>query len=84
MRSFTLKVNERYFNLLWRSIVARENELIDSISQEDEDSEVSALISNDIVYLRLCKNELKEKAEESFFSDGAFSLDDDYIDLADL
>ena len=84
MRSFTLEVDEKYFNLLWRSIVAREIELLDSLSQEDEDSDESALIGNDIVYVRLCKKELREKAEKSSFSDGAFSLDDNYVDLSDL
>ncbi|MGD8845797.1 MAG: hypothetical protein PVI54_09810 [Desulfobacteraceae bacterium] len=84
MRSFTLEIDEKYFNLLWRSIIARENKLIDTLSQEDEDSDESALISNEIVYLRLCKKELQEKAEKSAFSKGAFSIDDNFIDLANL
>jgi hypothetical protein len=84
MRSFTLEIDEKFFNLLWRSIIARENELIDSLSQEDEDSDEAALISNEIVYLRLCKKGLQDKAEKSSFSKGAFSLDDNFIDLANL
>jgi hypothetical protein len=84
MRSFTLEVDEKSFNLLWRSVIARENELLESLSQEDEDSDDAALISNDIVYLRLYKTELKEKAVNASFSDGAFSLDDDYLDLSNL
>lgn len=84
MRKFTLEIDEKYFNLLWRPIVARENELLDTLSQEDEDSDEAALLSNDIVYLRLCKKKLQEKAEEAAFSDGAFSLGDDYIDLSTL
>ena len=84
MRSFNIKIDEKYFNLLWRSIIARENELLDSLSQYDEESDEAALISNDIVYLRLCKKDLQDKAQESSFSKGAFSLDDGYMDLADL
>ena len=84
MRSFALEIDEKLFNLLWRSIITRENEMLDSLSQEDEDSDEAALLSNDIVYLRLCKKELEAKANEAAFSDGAFSLDDDYIDLSNL
>lgn len=84
MRSFTMEIDEKLFNLFWRSIIARENEMLDSLSQEDEDSDGVALLSNDIVYLRLCKKELQEKANEAAFSDGAFSLDDNYIDLSKL
>jgi hypothetical protein len=75
---------ELLFNLLWRPIIARENELLDSLSQYDEASDEAALISNDIVYLRLCKKDLQDKAQKPSFSDGAFSIDDGYIDLADL
>ena len=78
MRSFNIKIDEKYFNLLWRSIIARENELLDSLSQYDEESDEAALISNDIVYLRLCKKDLQDKAHDSSFSKGAFSLDSDF------
>jgi hypothetical protein len=48
---------------LWRSIIARENELLDSLSQYDEESDEAVLISNDIFYLRLCKKDLQDKAQ---------------------
>jgi hypothetical protein len=84
MRSFTLQIDEKYFNLLWRSVVARENELLNKLSKEDEESDEAALISNDIVYLRLTKKDLKEKAGKAGFSRGSFSLNDGFVDLADL
>jgi hypothetical protein len=84
MRSFNIEIDEKYFNLLWRSIIARENELLDSLSQYDEESDEAALIGNDIVYLRLCKKDLQDKAQKASFSNGAFSLGDGYMDLADL
>jgi len=84
MRTFELNIDEKYFNLLWRSITERENELLSEIEQAGEDSDDAALIGNDLAYLRLCKKELEEKAKSSAFSQGAFSLDDGYIDLASL
>jgi hypothetical protein len=84
MRSFVIEIDEKYFNFLWRSINTRESELLDSLSQEDQESDEAALISNEIVYLRLCKNDLQEKAEKAAFSNGAFSLNDGFIDLANL
>ena len=82
MRSFKLTIDEKLFNMLWRSISERENELEFSVQQADTDD--AALIGNDIVYLRMCKKELEEKAKASNFSKGAFSLEDSYIDLSDL
>jgi hypothetical protein len=83
VRTFTLEVNEKLFNLLWRSIDARERELLADPSQKPEGSDDSALIGNDVVYLRLCKKDLeKKRARAAGFSDGAFSLDDGHIDLA--
>jgi hypothetical protein len=63
MRSINIEIDEKYFNLLWRSIIARENELLDSLSQYDEESDEAVLISNDIFYLRLCKKDLQDKAQ---------------------
>ena len=82
MRSFDITIDEKLFNLLWRSISEREGELEHNIEHSNEDN--AALIGNDLVYLRLCKKELKDKAESSNFTDGAFSLEEEYIDLSDL
>lgn len=84
MRVFEITINEKYFNMLWRSISERENELESNINQADPNSDEAALIGNDLVYLRLCKKGLEERAKLSKFSEGVFSLDDNYIDLSDL
>ena len=84
MRSFTLDIDEKYFNFLWRSITCRENALLAKISDESEDSDEAALLANDVVYLRLCKKGLEEKAKNAVFSEGAFSLEEKFIDLTDL
>ncbi len=82
MRSFNTTIDEKLFNLLWRSISERESELECNIERSSDDE--SALIGNDLVYLRLCKNDLKDKAKTANFSEGVFSLEEDYIDLSEL
>ena len=83
MCEFNQIIDEKYFNLLWRSLSERESEMSHSI-ENDPDADDSALMSNDLVYLRLCMRELEEKAKNAKFSDSAFSLDDGYIDLSEL
>jgi len=83
MKSFDINVDEKYFNLLWRSLSERESELEANIEQSD-DADDAALMGNDLVYLRLCKKELEESAQKENFSEGAFSVDDDYVNLSDL
>ena len=84
MKSFDMNVDEKYFNLLWRSLSERESELEVNIEGSDVNADNSALMGNDLVYLRMCKQELEENAQKANFSEGVFSLDDDYVDLADL
>lgn len=83
MRTFSLDIDEKYFNLLWRSLSEREAELSHAI-ESDPDSDESALLSNDLVYLRLCMKELREKANQSKFSEKVFSLEEGYIDISEL
>lgn len=83
MRSMDLTIDERYFNLLWRSLHAREREMLGMIAA-DEDSDDAALLSNDVVYLRLCMRSLEAKAREAGFPEHVFSLSEEFIDLADL
>ncbi len=83
MREFNQTIDERYFNMLWRSISERESEMAFYI-ESNPDSDESALLSNELVYLRLCKKELESKAKEANFSVSAFSLNDDHVDLSDL
>lgn len=84
MRSFALDIDEKYFNLLWRSLNCRENALLAKIAAEAEDTDEAALLANDVVYLRLCKKNLQEKAKKAVFSEGVYSLEEQFIDLADF
>ena len=84
MRSFSFNIDEKCFNLLWRSITCRENHLLSKISEEPEDSDEAALLGNDLVYLRLCKKSLEEKATNAVFSESVFLLEENFIDLSDL
>ncbi len=82
MRSFNITIDEKYFNLLWRALSERESEL--ELDIENSDMDDAALIGNDLVYLRMCKKEIEEKAKQENFSKGAFSIEDGYIDLSEL
>lgn len=84
MKNFQLNIDEKLFNLLWRSISERESELLSEIQQAGEDSDEASLISNDLVYLRLTKSDLEKKAKKSKFSAGSFSLEEGFIDLSKL
>jgi len=84
MISFDMNVDEKYFNLLWRSLLERESELEANIEQSDTNVDDAALMGNDLAFLRLCKKKLKENAQKANFSEGAFSVNDGYVNLSDL
>ncbi|MET1255269.1 hypothetical protein [Aliikangiella maris] len=86
MREFNTDINEQHFNLIWHSLASREKELLKIISdnEDDDDSEVGPIASNDLMYLRLYQKSLREKAEKAAFDKGVFSLSDEIIDLADM
>jgi hypothetical protein len=84
MKSFNISVDEKYFNMLWRSLSERESELESNIEQAGPGSDEAALMGNDLVYVRMCMKDLEENAKQADFADSVFSLDDGYIDLADL
>lgn len=84
MKQFDLVVNEQLFNVLWRSLYERHSELELAIQHAGEDSDEAALLGNDLVYLRLVMEQLNKQAEEHGFSEGVFSVDDDYVDLSKL
>lgn len=84
MKSFSINIDEKYFNMLWRSLTERECELETNIEQSGIGSDEAALLGNELVYLRMCKQDLEDNARESNFSEGAFSLDDGYVDLSEL
>ncbi|MGL6159947.1 hypothetical protein [Microbulbifer sp.] len=66
MRELELKVDRSTFNLLWVSLHAREAELLKRVEEFGEDSDEGADALNDIVALRLYKEELKEQGEKVF------------------
>lgn len=84
MKEFHLKVDEKVFNLLWRSLADREAEVLSNIELAGEDSDEAALLGNDLIFLRLTKKDLEEKASQARFSQGAFSLEEGHIDISDL
>jgi hypothetical protein len=81
MKHVQLKFDEKAFNLLWRSLHDREAALLETIQNEPANSDKAALLSNDVVYLRLYKAELEKIAQEANMPDSVFALDDDIIDL---
>ncbi len=83
MREFNQTIDEKYFNMLWRTLSEREAEISHTIENEP-DTDESTLLSNDLVYLRLCMKDLRNKAEKANFSKSAFNLDSGYLDLSEL
>lgn len=75
MKKLELQIDSQTFNLLWRSLHSRENELLNIISNNDEDSDESIDALNDLVALRIYKEELKEQGEQ-IFDKNAFILED--------
>jgi len=86
MREIKLDVNEQNFNLIWRGLAAREKELMALIEKhkDDEDDEIAPCANNDLIYLRLYQDTLKELAKTAVFANSVFSLSDELIDLRDL
>jgi hypothetical protein len=84
MRSIDLTVDERLFNLLWRSLSCRETEMLAQIEREGEESDEAALLANEVVYLRMCKKDLEDRARQARFSQGVFSLAEGFIDLSKM
>ena len=82
MRKFSIEVSEQNFNLIWRALYALEQNLLQVVAEnEDEpDGELAAFAGNDLVYLRLYKDELEKAAKGASFSNSAFSLSDEVIE----
>lgn len=75
MRVLELKIDRSTFNLLWKSLHAREETLLRRVEEYGEDSDEGADALNDIMALRLYRNELREDAEPVFDAN-AFLTDD--------
>lgn len=82
--SVELELDPQFFNLLWRGLYARERELLAAIDRLGPDSDDGALLSNDLVYLRLCRKELQKRARDAGVGDSAFDTSDEFVELRDL
>ncbi len=76
MKLLNLPLNQSTFNLIWRSLHAREKELLSIVEKFGDESDEGADALNDIVALRLYIDELKEQAEKVFSDKNAFILED--------
>ncbi len=76
MRELDLKFNHDNFSLFWLSLLAREKELLKTVEEYGEDSDEGSFALNDLAYLRLYRDDLKEKAEKTF-DPSVFSTSDD-------
>ena len=81
MKHVQIKLDEKAFNLLWRSLHDRETAMLETIKNEPTDSDRAVLFSNDVVYLRLYKADLERVARDANMPDSVYSLADDIIDL---
>ena len=86
MRNLSLMIDEQNFNLIWRGLAAREKELLKIIEEhkDDEDDEIAPCANNDLIYLRLYQDQLKELATDATFRDNVFDTSDELIDLKDI
>lgn len=66
MRILELKIDRSTFNLLWKSLHAREEALLRRVKEFGEDSDEGSDALNDIIALRLYRKELREEAEPVF------------------
>ncbi len=76
MKLLNLPLNQSTFNLIWRSLHAREKELLSIVEKFGDESDEGADALNDIVALRLYIDELKEQAEKVFSDKNTFTLED--------
>lgn len=75
LRQLDISLQQKHFSLIWKSLHAREQELLTRVEKYGEDSEEGGLALNDIAFLRLYRKELKKEAKE-IFNQNAFSLSD--------
>jgi len=84
MESLNLSLDQGSFNLIWRSLHAREKELLSIVENFGDDSDEGADALNDIVALRLYIDELKEQAEKVFSDKNAFILEDIQLEVGTM
>lgn len=81
MKTINLEVSEQNFNLLLRSLDALEKNLLQVIreNEDDDDSELAAFAGNDLVYLRLYRDDIIKDAQSAGFGKSAFNLSDETL-----
>jgi hypothetical protein len=82
MRKINLDISEQNFNIIWRALHALEQNLLQVVAEneDDPDGELAAFAGNDLVYLRLYKDELEKAARDASFYNSAFNLSDEVIE----
>lgn len=82
MRKINIDISEQNFNIIWRALHALEQNLLQVVAEneDDPDGELAAFAGNDLVYLRLYKDELEKAARDASFYNSAFSLSDEVIE----
>ncbi|WP_221797610.1 hypothetical protein [Oceanobacter mangrovi] len=75
MSELDITLDTNSFNLIWKSLHAREQNLLRVMEEYGEDSDEGADALNDLAYLRLYKEGLREKAEKAFHPN-SFIVDD--------
>jgi hypothetical protein len=75
MKELELRLKRDQFRLVWVSLHSREKELLALVDKYGEDSDEGSDALNDLAYLRLYRNSLKEKAVP-IFHENVFILDD--------
>jgi len=83
MRELTLTLNDGAFRLIWHALRDREEKLLRITERGDSASDEAALAGNDLVYLRMWRKNLEEKAR-AVFRDEAFDISDETIDLSKI
>ena len=76
MRELQLTFSHDSFNLLWISLCSREKELLNIVDEFGEDSEDGALALNDLAYLHIFKEKIKDKACD-VFDESVFDVSDE-------
>ena len=79
-RRLTLHLKGQHFSLIWMALHDREQKLLQIIEGYGEDSDEGALAANDIIYLRLYRDELQKKAVE-VFEPNVFDLSEEQIQV---
>lgn len=74
-RQIDLSISETNFNLIWCALHDREAKLLKVIEKYGEESDEAIHAANDLIYLRLYQDSLKQKTEGVFFP-STFLVDD--------